>query len=113
LPDGRSVRPEDVELDPHAMLQATVTDRQYIGGAFEIYCDIEGAPRPWLVRTRQPLELGETVGLRVNASTTSTQKRINHVSYNTYHHVRQHADRRFSASLLRLRSLLVRRPDRN
>lgn len=80
LPDGRSVRPEDVELDPHAMLQGTVTDRQYIGGAFEIYCDIEGAPRPWLVRTRQPLELGETIGLRVNASTTSTQKRINHVS---------------------------------
>lgn len=75
LPDGTSVRPERVELDPYAMLQGTVIDVQYIGGAFEIYCDVEQAPRPWLVRTRQALEIGQTIGLRINSSTPSTRKK--------------------------------------
>lgn len=72
LPDGTSVRPEQLELDHNATLKGTVIDVQYIGGAFEIYCDIEDAPRPWLVRTLHPLEIGESVGLRVNSLISTT-----------------------------------------
>lgn len=79
LPDGTSVRPEQLELDHNASLKGIVIDVQYIGGAFEIYCDIEDAPRPWLVRTQHQLEIGEAIGLRVNSLISTTGKKKIHV----------------------------------
>lgn len=72
LPD---VRPENVELISDAelgapsaanQLSATVLSAQYLGGRYEVRCDVEGADEPWVVYTRSSVSRGDSVMLTIS-----------------------------------------------
>lgn len=70
-------RPENVEVTPidgkrPVTLPANsvvgeVLESQYTGGRYDIRCNVDGAPEPWLAYTRHRLNRGDQVLLTVNA----------------------------------------------
>lgn len=73
LESGLAVRPEQVEVaglatDPgHGTApgtEATVESCSYVGGRYEMRCAVPGAPRPWLVHSRDEHAPGTRLLLR-------------------------------------------------
>jgi len=65
LPSGRSIRPEQVDIHPDGSIAATVRDITYLGGQYEIRCDVEGVERPWLIESFESVQLGQRINLRI------------------------------------------------
>lgn len=79
LPNGKQVRPEQVIFDPDGEITATVLQTQYMGGFYETQCTVSGAPRPWLLRSPEPLYPGQRIGLRITHSRNPLGKKPSHV----------------------------------
>lgn len=65
---GLAVRPEQVQVagpgDGADGTSATVVSCSYVGGHYELRCDVGGAPRPWLVHSAREHTPGTTLRLR-------------------------------------------------
>jgi len=83
-PAGVAVRPQQVEVTapfPAGRVAETTTETasrtvagvvsavvntcRYIGGRYELRCDVDAAPRPWLVYSQDPHDAGEHVLLHL------------------------------------------------
>lgn len=53
---------EDIGSFPHHV-DGTVRTAQYIGGRYELHCDVEGSDEPWVAYSRSRIERGSTVRL--------------------------------------------------
>ena len=74
LPSGRTVRPEQVTIDPQGSVTATVRDVTYLGGEYELQADIDGVEHPWLIRSATAFQPGELISLSILDSSNSTSQ---------------------------------------
>lgn len=66
-PDGRNVRPEQVALaEPgQSGIDATIVTCQYVGGYYEVTCQVEGVDKPWMLYSHVRREPGDHLQLAI------------------------------------------------
>lgn len=63
-PDGSHVRPEQVTISGIG-IPATVVNVQYVGGHYDVWCQVQDVDKPWLVYSTDRYEPGDTIQLSI------------------------------------------------